>query len=84
MIMRERAFGPLVGPSALCDGRTFGPSRSATRLQNIQFEIPTKIHFLDIQKKMAAKFDIFGDRHKRYFGRVEKVHFWKIQFQNLL
>ena len=34
--------------------------------------------------KVAAKFDLFGDRYKRYFGRVEKVHFWKIQFQNLL
>ena len=34
--------------------------------------------------KVAAKFDLLGDRHKRYFERVEKVHFWKIQFQNLL
>jgi hypothetical protein len=94
--MRERAFGPLersglrpfgtVGPSALRNGRAFGPSlsgaRSATRLQNIQSEIPTKIHFPG-DPKMAAKFVILGDRHKRYFERPKKVHFWKIHFQNL-
>ena len=79
MIVRERAFGP-------CGGRAFGPSRSgarnATRLQNIQSEIPTKIHFPGGSKN-GGKIWIFWDRHKRYFERVEKVHFWKIQFQNL-
>ena len=34
-------------------------------------------------QKNGGKIWIFKDRGKGFFGRGEKVHFWKIQFQNL-
>jgi hypothetical protein len=53
----------LVGPSALV-GRAFGPSlsgaRSATRLQNIQSEIPTKSTFSGDPKKWRQFLDFQG------------------------
>ena len=34
--------------------------------------------------KNGGKISIFNDRRKRFSERPEKVHFWKIHFQNLL
>jgi len=69
MISRERAFGP-------CGGRAFGP-RSAKRDDN-------KKYIIGYPTKNGGKISILRDRGKGYFKRVEKVHFWKNQFQNLL
>ena len=35
-------------------------------------------------EKNGGNFWILKDRDKGFFERGEKVHFWKIQFQNLL
>ena len=67
----------VVGPSALA---AVGPpvlsgARSATRLQKYMIGYPTK---------NGGKIWILRDRQKGFSRRPEKVHFWKIQFQNLL
>ena len=69
-----------VGPSALRDATT-----------NIQFEIPTKIHFPG-DPKMAAKFvfsgigdrDILRDPKKYTFGKTNFKTFFKNQKSQIL
>ena len=51
-----------------CGGRTSGPSRR---------------DYKRIQQKNGGNFWILRDRWKRISERPEKVHFWKIHFQNL-
>ena len=56
--------------------RAFGP-RSAKRDDN-------KKYISGYPTKNGGKIWILRDRWKGFFGRGEKVHFWKNQFQNLL
>ena len=55
--------------------RAFGP-RGAKRRDY-------KKYIIGDPTKNGGKISIFSDRQKGFSERPEKVHFWKIQFQNL-
>ena len=72
----------VVGPSALAVGPSIlrGAKHRGIVLRHVLQINTSSLNFV----QNGGKNWIFNDRQKGFSRRPEKVHFWKIQFQNLL
>ena len=71
----------VVGPSGLAVGPP-GLRGAKHRGIYLRYELQINISSFDFVQN-GGKITILSDRQKRISERPKKVHFWKIQFQNL-